>query len=343
MQPKNRLGHEMGTDHTSDALLTVDDIHIRFKQRNAVIGKQVDLKAVDGVSFEIRPGETLGLVGESGSGKTTTAHTILGLQKPRTGRVLFRGTDIYELDQGALRKARKHYQLVPQDALGSLNPKHRVGRTLAEPLRIHKVVPREAVSRRVNELLESVGLKAGIAKRYPHELSGGQLRRVGIARALSTEPELIITDEPTSHLDISVQATILNLLKDLQRGLDLSVLLISHDLSVVRHMCTRVAVMYFGRIVEIGTNSQVFDTPQHPYTKALLAAAPSAASVATGVGPKPIGGEVPSLATPPHGCSFNPRCSDVIDRCYEAEPAIAKTGCGSQAACFLTGSPAKSS
>ena len=322
------------------AVLDVEGLRVWFHQRGGLLKPRIDLKAVDGVAVRIERGDTLGLVGESGSGKTTMARAVLALQRPTEGTIRFHGSDINSLQRVQLRAVRKRIQLVQQDALGSLNPLRTLGATLAEPLRIHDLVPKAERAGRVGELLESVGLPAGMARRYPHELSGGQLKRVCIARALATEPELIVADEPTSGLDVSVQAKILNLLKELQQRLDLAILLISHDLSVVRYMCDRVAVMYFGRIVEVGSRDQVFGDPQHPYTRALLAAAPNMASLATGVRPSPIGGEVPALANPPKGCAFHPRCPDVFERCFEAEPALANTSAGGRAACFLAGSPA---
>ena len=328
----------MNAAETREPVLTVEGLKVWFTQRTALLGPKIDLKAVDGVRLQIGRGDTLGLVGESGSGKTTAARAILALRKPTEGFVRFHGEDIHSLDRDRLRTLRRRIQLVPQDALGSLNPIKTVGSTLAEPLRIHDLVPKADQPARVAELLEAVGLPPGMSRRYPRELSGGQLRRVCIARALSTEPELVIADEPTSGLDVSVQAKILNLLRDLQQRFHLSMLLISHDLSVVRHMCSHVAVMYLGRIVEVGSQAEVFGKPQHPYTRALLAAAPRTASMAEGAKPNPIGGEVPSLANPPGGCSFHPRCPDVFDRCPQEDPGLTTTDAGTEAACFLVGS-----
>ncbi len=327
-----------GERNAASEVLVLEELKIWFRQRKGLIGRRIDLKAVDGVSLELNRGDTLGLVGESGSGKTTIARAILALQEPTAGVISVHGQDINALNREALRAMRKRIQLVPQDALGSLNPLRTVGATLAEPLRIHSLVPRSEEGDRVGELLEAVGLPVGIANRFPRQLSGGQLRRVCIARALSTEPELVIADEPTSGLDVSVQAKILNLIKDLQARLRLSLLLISHDLSVVRHMCSKVAVMYLGRIVEVGPQEEVFGNPQHPYTRALLAAAPSASSMVAGARPNPIGGEVPSLANPPMGCSFHPRCPDSYEPCAESDPALKVATNGTQSACFLAGS-----
>jgi oligopeptide transport system ATP-binding protein len=233
-----------------------------------------ELKAVDGVSFQVHKGETLGLVGESGSGKSTTGRTLLRLIEPTSGAALFNGENIFEMDEARLRQLRRRAQIVFQDPYGSLNPRMTVGDTIREVLHVHKLAAGEQAQQRMLELLDIVGLPAAAAGRYPHEFSGGQRQRIGIARALSVEPEFIVCDEPVSALDVSVQAQVLNLLQDLQQQFGLSYLFIAHDLSVVEHVSDRIAVMYLGRIVEMGDAQQIINAPQHPYTQALLSAVP---------------------------------------------------------------------
>jgi len=259
----------------NDALLDVRGLKKYFPVRRGLFGRTRDyVRAVDDISFQVRRGETLGLVGESGSGKSTAARTILRLIEPTAGEARFDGEDIFAMDEAALRRFRRRVQIVFQDPFASLNPRMTVGDTLHEALHIHRIARGAAADRRVHELLGLVGLAPEHARRYPHEFSGGQRQRIGIARALSVEPEFIICDEPVSALDVSVQAQVLNLLRDLQDRLGLTYLFIAHDLSVVEHMSDRIAVMYRGRIVEIGPTEQVIRQPRHPYTRALLAAVP---------------------------------------------------------------------
>ncbi len=326
----------MPTAMESGPLLEVEHLCVTFSARKGSFGPRLALKAVDGVSLEVASGDVVGLVGESGSGKTTTARSILGLQKPDRGSVLFEGRDIQSLSGPDLRALRKRIQLIPQDAIGSLNPRRTVRQTISEGLQVHKLVPKESRQERVDELLADVGLAPEFADRYPEELSGGQIRRVCIARALSMGPSLIVADEPTAGLDVSVQAQILNLLQELRRRHQLSVLLISHDLSVVRYLCNKVAVMYFGRIVELGETRDLFSDPKHPYTRALLEAAPTVSAIGRGNELKgSIGGEVPALAAPPAGCSFHPRCNQFHQGCDEISPELFGLGGHRSVACLL--------
>ncbi len=262
---------------TTPPLLEVRDLKVHFPVRAGVLQRVVDYrKAVDGVSFSIRPGETLGLVGESGCGKTTVGRAVLRLIPATGGSVRFDGHDVLGLRATSLRRLRRQIQIIFQDPGGSLNPRMRVGRIIGEPLEVHGIVPKEQVRERVGSLLSRCGLWPGAADRYPHECSGGQKQRIGIARALALEPRLIVCDEPTSALDVSVQSQVLNLLSDLQSEFKLSYLFISHDMAVIHHACQRIIVMWNGKIVEEGTRDEIINRPQHPYTQALLSAVPEA-------------------------------------------------------------------
>jgi oligopeptide transport system ATP-binding protein len=310
---------------TGELILEVRDLVKHFEVGGGLFGGPPGLvKAVDGVSFAIRRGETLGLVGESGCGKTTTGRCILQLERPTSGQVIFEGIDLTTLGQVELRAVRRRVQVIFQDPYSSLNPRMTVGQIIAEPLGVHGIVPeRRAREVRMQSLLERCGLLPAMAQRYPHELSGGQRQRVGIARALAMEPSLIVCDEPVSALDVSIQAQIINLLEELQADFGLTYLFVAHDLSVVRHISDRVAVMYLGKIVEITDRKSLYDNPLHPYTQALLSAVPIPdPAVEAGRERTVLGGEVPSPLNPPPGCVFHPRCPIAIDDCRLAVPEL---------------------
>lgn len=298
------------TQPPQSPLLDVVGLKTYFPIRRGVLQRRVgDVKAVDGVSFGINRGETLGLVGESGSGKSTVARTLIRLIEPTAGTIRFQGDDLLALEGRALRSARRHIQMVFQDPYSSLDPRMKVGRLLAEPLQIHRLAHGEALTLRVNELLETVGMNATAANRYPHQFSGGQRQRIAIARALALEPALVVCDEPISALDVSIRAQIVNLLRSLQTRFQLAYLFIAHDLSVVRQVSDRVAVMYLGRIVEIAARDDLYSNPRHPYTHSLLSAVPIPDPVAEKRRMRIIlAGDVPSPADPPSGCSFHTRC-----------------------------------
>ncbi len=310
----------------SEPLLEVVGLTKHFRSGSGTV------RAVDGVSFRLAAGETLALVGESGCGKSTTARMVLRLIEPSDGSIRFDGQDITAEDGAAMRKLRRRMQIVFQDPFASLNPRMTVSATLEEPLLLHGYGDKAARQARVMELLSLVGLRAEHAGRYPHEFSGGQRQRIGIARALALEPALVVCDEPVSALDVSVQAQVVNLLRDLQERLGLSYLFIAHDLAVVKHVATRVAVMYLGRIVEIASRDALFDQPLHPYSRALLAAIPRP-DPASRLGRQVPGGDVPNPIDPPSGCHFHTRCPFVIDRCRSEAPALRSVAPGHQSAC----------
>jgi oligopeptide transport system ATP-binding protein len=319
-------------------LLEVRNLVKHFRVAGGLFGGRSGLvRAVDGVSFELRRGETLGLVGESGCGKTTTGRCILQLERPTSGEVIFEGRDLTKLGDDELRAVRRKVQVIFQDPYSSLNPRMTVGQIIAEPLAVHGIVTeRKSRAQRVREILTHVGLLPQHAYRYPHQLSGGQRQRVGIARALAVEPALIICDEPVSALDVSIQAQIINLLEDLQAEFGLTYLFVAHDLSVVRHISDRVAVMYLGKIVEITDRKSLYDAPLHPYTKALLSAVPIPDPVLEARRERVVlGGEVPSPLNPPPGCVFHPRCPIAIDRCRHEVPELREIRAGHRAACVL--------
>jgi oligopeptide/dipeptide ABC transporter ATP-binding protein len=318
------------------ALLEVRQLKKYFPIRGGFFGRERSaIRAVDGVTFWLGRGETLGLVGESGSGKTTTGRALLRLIEPSGGQAFFDGEDVLAMDAGKLRQLRRRAQIVFQDPFASLNPRMTVGDMIREVLTVHRLAKGAAADARVRELLSLVGLSPAHADRYPHEFSGGQRQRIGIARALSVEPDFIVCDEPVSALDVSVQAQVLNLLEELQQKLGLAYLFIAHDLSVVEHVSDRIAVMYLGRIVEMGSATQVIDDPRHPYTRALLSAVPV---------PEPgaarerivLRGDVPSPSNPPPGCPFHPRCHHPLRdaECASIVPPLAEKGPRHFAACM---------
>ncbi|WP_327069025.1 ABC transporter ATP-binding protein [Kitasatospora sp. NBC_01302] len=328
-----------------EPLLRVTDLQRHFPIRQGVLRRRTGaVRAVDGISFSVSPGETLGVVGESGCGKSTMGRLITRLDEPTGGRVEFEGQDITHLGVGAMRPLRKDIQIIFQDPYSSLNPRHTVGTIVGAPFKLQKVATEGGVKKAVQELLELCGLSPEHYNRYPHEFSGGQRQRIGIARALALRPKMIVADEPVSALDVSIQAQVVNLLDDLQRELGLTYLIIAHDLSVVRHVSDRVAVMYLGKIVEIADRDALYSRPAHPYTVALMSAVPvpdpRRKEDRTG-GPGGSGGrilltgDVPSPIDPPSGCRFRTRCWKAQDICASQEPPLAELAPGHQAACHF--------
>ncbi len=322
MQQASKPGRQrVGT--IGETLVDVQDLKVFFPVSAGIIfqRKVADVRAVDGVSFQVRRGETLGLVGESGCGKSTTGKAVLQLTRPTAGTVSFEGTDLTKIKGGELRRFRRKMQMIFQDPYASLNPRMSVGSIISEPITIHKLASGKEKKEKVQNLLQTVGLNPYFANRFPHEFSGGQRQRIGIARALAVEPDFIVCDEPVSALDVSIQAQIINLLQDLQDQFNLTYLFIAHDLSVVRHISDRVAVMYLGHIMELTDRDSIFENPLHPYTKALMSAVPI---------PDPeierkreriiLLGDVPSPLRPPSGCVFHTRCPIAIDECRTRVP-----------------------
>jgi len=321
----------------NNTLLDVRDLKKHFPIVRGLIRRQVGaVKAVDGVTFAIRRGETFGLVGESGCGKSTTGRVILQLYRPTAGKVTFDGKELTELKGEEIRRLRPRMQMIFQDPYASLNPRLTVGQLVSEPLVIHLQMNRGQRTERVHQLLELVGLNPKFDQRYPHEFSGGQRQRIGVARALALNPEFIVCDEPISALDVSVQAQVVNLLEDLQEKLELTYLFIAHDLSMVRHISTRVAVMYLGRLMELAPREELYENPLHPYTQALLSAVPVPDPVIEAQRKRVIlEGDVPSPADPPPGCVFNTRCPLAVDICRTEIPAWREVLPGHYAACHL--------
>ena len=325
---------------SAEHIMEVKDLVKHFPLTQGIVFKKVigAVKAVDGVTFELRRGETLGIVGESGCGKSTLAKLLMCLERPTSGQALFKGQDIYALRGSKFKAMRRNIQIILQDPYSSLNPRMTVGDIIGEPFEIHpEVAPKGDRRRKVQDLLDVVGLNPEYINRYPHQFSGGQRQRIGIARGLALRPEVIICDEPVSALDVSVQAQVVNLLEALQNEFDLSYIFIGHDLSVVRHIADRVGVMYLGKIVEIGTDEQIYERPTHPYTQALLSAVPV---------PDPVGreertriilqGDVPSPANPPSGCRFRTRCWKAQDICAEQVPElVVRSGTDHPSACHF--------
>lgn len=318
-----------------EALMEIKNLKKYFPVKSEGFFKEKSyLKAVDDVSFNIYKGETLGLVGESGCGKSTTGRMLVNLLEPSSGEILFEGKDLSEMKHKNRKELSKNIQIIFQDPYASLNPRMTIGDIIAEPMRVNKIASGEELDKKVNKLLDYVGLASYHKDRYPHEFSGGQRQRVGIARALSVNPKLIVCDEPVSALDVSIQAQVLNLLYDLQKEFNLTYLFIAHGLNVVKHISTRVGVMYLGKIVEIGDVDTIYKNPKHPYTKALLSAIPV---------PKPgakkdriiLTGDVPSPINPPTGCRFHTRCSKCMEVCSNKEPELIEIKEGQRVACHL--------
>lgn len=321
-----------------EPILSVKNLQTAYPIRAGVLQRQVgEIRAVDGISFDLHDGETLGLVGESGCGKSTVAKTLLRLVESTGGQAFYEGTDIFSLNRRELRELRRNIQIIFQDPYASLNPRMTVGDIIGEPWEIHSgIVPKAQRRDRVKELIELVGLNPNHSNRYPHQFSGGQRQRIGVARAVALSPKVIIADEPVSALDVSVQAQVVNLLEDLQDELGLAYLFIAHDLSVVRHISDRVAVMYLGKIVELGTEEQIYESPKHPYTQALLSAVP-VPDPTPGIKQRILlHGDVPSPANPPSGCRFRTRCWKAQDICASQEPPLDPVE-GSLVACHFPG------
>jgi oligopeptide transport system ATP-binding protein len=323
----------------SETIVQVEDLKKHFPiTRGILVQRTVGaVRAVDGISFDILRGETMGLVGESGCGKTTAGRTILGLYPTTEGTVKIEGMDVHRADSAERLTIRRTAQMIFQDPFASLNPRWTVNAIISEPLRVHKVFKNhQERSNRVKELMELVGLSPRLINRFPHEFSGGQRQRIGVARALASEPCFIVCDEPISALDVSIQAQVVNLLEDLQDRLNLTYLFIAHDLSMVRHICDRVAVMYLGKIVELGRKNEIYENPLHPYTVALLSAVPIPDPAASRKRKRIIlEGDIPSPVNPPHGCRFHTRCPRVFERCDKEEPEWKDVGGDHYVACHL--------
>ncbi|MFJ4035831.1 ABC transporter ATP-binding protein [Streptomyces griseoluteus] len=333
--PQQAPAPETGGDDR-DVLLRVEGLTKHFPIKKGILQRQVGaVKAVDGIDFEVRKGETLGVVGESGCGKSTMGRVITRLQDPTGGRITFDGQDITRLGTGRMRPLRRDIQMIFQDPYGSLNPRHTIGSIVSAPFRLQGVEPEGGVKKEVQRLLELVGLSPEHYNRYPHEFSGGQRQRIGIARALALKPKLVVADEPVSALDVSIQAQVVNLMDDLQDELGLTYVIIAHDLSVVRHVSDRIAVMYLGKMVEIADRTSLYEAPMHPYTKALMSAVPVPDPKRRGAKSERIllRGDVPSPISPPSGCRFHTRCWKATEICKTTEPQLLELRPGQRVAC----------
>ena len=332
---KQQMEEDFAKPYDPEAILEVRHLRKCFPLKKTFTGKVTrELVAVDDVSFKLMPGETLGIVGESGCGKTTTGRAILKLHEPSGGRIIFNGEDITDFDSKKMRSIRRDMQIIFQDPYSSLPPRSTVGGILSEPVEVHKIVPKDQVKDYVLELMDKCGLRDYYYERYPHEFSGGQRQRICIARALSVNPKLVICDEPVSALDVSIQAQIINLLKKLQREMNLAYVFISHDLSVVKFISDKIGVMYLGAMMEFGTKEAIFTNPLHPYTKALFSAVPNPDPTAKTERIK-LEGDIPSPANPPKGCRFHTRCPYAKEICKHITPEYREYEPGHFAACHL--------
>ena len=335
MKKKEQIAMDLAQPFDPDAILEVRHLRKAFPIKKNMFGKvQQELVAVDDVSFKLKRGETLGIVGESGCGKTTMGRTILKLHPSNGGQIIFDGQDITNLKPSQMRDIRREMQIIFQDPYSSLPPRSTVGGILTEPVQVHKIVPKEQMKQYVLELMDKCGLRDYYYERYPHEFSGGQRQRICIARALSVKPKLVICDEPVSALDVSIQAQIINLLKDLQKSMGLTYLFISHDLSVVKFISDKIGVMYLGAMMEFGSKKDIFSNPLHPYTKALFSAIPNPDPEAK-MNRIPLTGDIPSPANPPKGCRFHTRCPYAKDICKQEVPEYKEYEDGHFAACHL--------
>ena len=334
---KQETRHHLAQTDATKPLVEIKNLKKYFPVTEGIVIQNTvaEVKAIDDISFKILKGETLGLVGESGCGKTTTGRCILQLERPTSGQIIYDGTDMDTVDRRELNKLRQRIQVIFQDPYSSLNPRMKIGQIISEPMRVHGIEPDPVTrNKRVGELLSVCGLSPKMADRYPHEMSGGQRQRVGIARALSLNPEFIVCDEAVSALDVSIQAQVINLLEDLRDEFDLTYLFIAHDLSVVRHLCHRVAVMYLGKLVELAECDELFDNPLNPYTQALLGSVPIPdPEIERQREHRVIQGEVPSPMNPPSGCVFHPRCPSAVENCKEDTPELREIKPGHWVAC----------